>query len=55
MAPVAPTVMREGFVTFNARTPGTCIIEGRIPQRVVIGDDTGIRVGASITGTLPVA
>jgi 2,3,4,5-tetrahydropyridine-2-carboxylate N-succinyltransferase len=47
------TVMHEGFVNFNAGTLGTSMVEGRISQGVVIGDDgTDIGGGASIMGTL---
>jgi 2,3,4,5-tetrahydropyridine-2-carboxylate N-succinyltransferase len=46
------TVMHEGFVNFNAGTLGTCMVEGRISQGVVVGDDADIGGGASIMGTL---
>lgn len=46
------TVMHEGFVNFNAGTLGKSMVEGRISQGVVIGDQTDIGGGASIMGTL---
>lgn len=46
------TVMHEGFVNFNAGTLGTAMVEGRISQGVVVGDNTDIGGGASIMGTL---
>jgi 2,3,4,5-tetrahydropyridine-2-carboxylate N-succinyltransferase len=46
------TVMHEGFVNFNAGTLGTCMVEGRISQGVVVGAGTDIGGGASIMGTL---
>jgi 2,3,4,5-tetrahydropyridine-2-carboxylate N-succinyltransferase len=45
-------VMHEGFVNFNAGTLGTCMVEGRIVQGVVLGDGTDLGGGASILGTL---
>jgi 2,3,4,5-tetrahydropyridine-2-carboxylate N-succinyltransferase len=46
------TVMHEGFVNFNAGTLGTSMVEGRISQGVVVGNDSDIGGGASIMGTL---
>jgi 2,3,4,5-tetrahydropyridine-2-carboxylate N-succinyltransferase len=46
------TVMHEGFVNYNAGTLGTCMVEGRISQGVIVGDDADIGGGASIMGTL---
>ncbi|MEP6981179.1 MAG: 2,3,4,5-tetrahydropyridine-2,6-dicarboxylate N-succinyltransferase [Nakamurella sp.] len=46
------TVMHEGFVNFNAGTLGTSMVEGRISQGVVVGDDSDIGGGSSIMGTL---
>ncbi len=46
------TVMHEGFVNFNAGTLGSCMVEGRISQGVVVGDGADIGGGASIMGTL---
>lgn len=46
------TVMHEGFCNFNAGTLGVAMIEGRISQGVVVGDDSDIGGGASIMGTL---
>ena len=46
------TVMHAGFVNFNAGTLGTCMIEGRVSQGVVVGDGSDVGVGASIMGTL---
>jgi 2,3,4,5-tetrahydropyridine-2-carboxylate N-succinyltransferase len=46
------TVMHEGFVNFNAGTLGSCMVEGRISQGVVVGDASDIGGGASIQGTL---
>ena len=45
-------VMHEGFVNFNAGTLGTCMVEGRIVQGVVLGDGSDLGGGASIMGTL---
>jgi 2,3,4,5-tetrahydropyridine-2-carboxylate N-succinyltransferase len=45
-------VMHEGFVNFNAGTLGTCMVEGRIVQGVVLGDGSDLGGGASILGTL---
>ncbi|MBX9246461.1 2,3,4,5-tetrahydropyridine-2,6-dicarboxylate N-succinyltransferase [Actinotalea ferrariae] len=46
------TVMHEGFVNYNAGTLGTCMVEGRISQGVVVGDGSDVGGGASIMGTL---
>ena len=46
------TVMHEGYVNFNAGTLGTAMVEGRISQGVVVGDQSDIGGGASIMGTL---
>jgi 2,3,4,5-tetrahydropyridine-2-carboxylate N-succinyltransferase len=46
------TVMHEGFVNFNAGTLGASMVEGRISQGVVVGDESDIGGGASIMGTL---
>ncbi|MGE0877219.1 MAG: 2,3,4,5-tetrahydropyridine-2,6-dicarboxylate N-succinyltransferase [Acidimicrobiia bacterium] len=46
------TVMHEGFVNFNAGTLGTAMVEGRISQGVLVGNNTDIGGGASIMGTL---
>jgi 2,3,4,5-tetrahydropyridine-2-carboxylate N-succinyltransferase len=46
------TVMHEGFVNFNAGTLGTAMVEGRISQGVIVGEDSDIGGGASIAGTL---
>lgn len=46
------TVMHEGFVNFNAGTLGACMVEGRISQGVIVGEDTDIGGGASVMGTL---
>ncbi|MCT1558213.1 2,3,4,5-tetrahydropyridine-2,6-dicarboxylate N-succinyltransferase [Helcobacillus massiliensis] len=46
------TVMHEGFVNFNAGTLGTAMIEGRISQGVVIGNDSDLGGGSSTMGTL---
>ena len=46
------TVMHAGFVNFNAGTLGTCMIEGRVSQGVVVGDGSDVGGGASIMGTL---
>jgi 2,3,4,5-tetrahydropyridine-2,6-dicarboxylate N-succinyltransferase len=46
------TVMHEGFVNFNAGTLGTCMVEGRISQGVVVGANSDIGGGSSIMGTL---
>jgi 2,3,4,5-tetrahydropyridine-2-carboxylate N-succinyltransferase len=45
-------VMHEGFCNFNAGTLGTAMVEGRITQGVVVGDNSDIGGGASIMGTL---
>lgn len=49
---VGTTVMQEGFVNFNAGTLGASMVEGRISQGVVVGDQSDIGGGASIMGTL---
>src|ERR1041384_6734158 len=46
------TVMHEGFVNYNARTPGTPMVEGRISAGVVVGDGSDVGGSASIMGTL---
>ena len=46
------TVMQEGFVNFNAGTLGASMVEGRIVQGVVVGDNSDIGAGSSIMGTL---
>lgn len=46
------TVMHEGFCNFNAGTLGTSMVEGRISQGVLVGDNSDIGGGASILGTL---
>ena len=46
------TVMPAGLVNFNAGTLGTCMIEGRVSQGVVVGDGSDVGGGASIMGTL---
>jgi 2,3,4,5-tetrahydropyridine-2,6-dicarboxylate N-succinyltransferase len=46
------TVMHEGFINFNAGTLGTSMVEGRIVQGVVVGDNSDIGAGSSIMGTL---
>jgi 2,3,4,5-tetrahydropyridine-2-carboxylate N-succinyltransferase len=45
-------VMHEGFVNYNAGTLGTCMVEGRIVQGVVLDDGSDLGGGASILGTL---
>ena len=46
------TVMHEGFCNFNAGTLGTSMVEGRISQGVLVGNDSDIGGGSSIMGTL---
>jgi 2,3,4,5-tetrahydropyridine-2-carboxylate N-succinyltransferase len=46
------TVMHEGFINFNAGTLGTSMVEGRIVQGVVVGNDSDVGAGSSIMGTL---
>jgi 2,3,4,5-tetrahydropyridine-2-carboxylate N-succinyltransferase len=46
------TVMHEGFVSYNAGTLGSSMVEGRISAGVVIGDGSDIGGGASTQGTL---
>ena len=46
------TVMHEGFCNYNAGTLGVAMVEGRISQGVVVGDNSDIGGGASIMGTL---
>jgi 2,3,4,5-tetrahydropyridine-2,6-dicarboxylate N-succinyltransferase len=46
------TVMHEGFCNFNAGTLGTSMVEGRIVQGVVVGDNSDVGAGSSIMGTL---
>jgi len=45
-------VMHEGFCNFNAGTLGSAMVEGRISQGVVIGENSDVGGGASIMGTL---
>lgn len=45
-------VMHEGFCNFNAGTLGNAMIEGRISQGVIIGNNSDVGGGASIMGTL---
>jgi 2,3,4,5-tetrahydropyridine-2,6-dicarboxylate N-succinyltransferase len=49
---VGTTVMHEGFINFNAGTLGTSMVEGRIVQGVVVGDNSDVGAGSSILGTL---
>ena len=46
------TVMHEGFVNFNAGTLGEAMVEGRISQGVIVGENSDIGGGASTMGTL---
>lgn len=46
------TVMHAGFVNYNAGTLGTCMIEGRVSQGVIVGNGSDVGGGASIMGTL---
>ncbi|MHA6528075.1 2,3,4,5-tetrahydropyridine-2,6-dicarboxylate N-succinyltransferase [Corynebacterium pyruviciproducens] len=46
------TVMHEGFVNYNAGTLGASMVEGRVSQGVIVGDQTDIGGGASTMGTL---
>src|SRR5262249_20354831 len=46
------TVMHEGFVTFNAGTLGTSMVEGRISAGVIVGADSDLGGGSSVMGTL---
>lgn len=46
------TVMQYGFVNYNAGTLGSAMVEGRIPQGVVVGNGTDVGAGAGIEGTL---
>ena len=46
------TVMHEGFCNYNAGTLGTSMVEGRISQGVIVGNDSDIGGGSSIMGTL---
>ncbi len=45
-------VMHEGFCNFNAGTLGSAMVEGRISQGVVVGENSDVGGGASIMGTL---
>jgi 2,3,4,5-tetrahydropyridine-2,6-dicarboxylate N-succinyltransferase len=45
-------VMHEGFCNFNAGTLGTAMVEGRISQGVIVGEESDLGGGASIMGTL---
>ena len=45
-------VMHEGFCNYNAGTLGTCMVEGRISQGIVVGAGSDIGGGASLMGTL---
>ena len=42
----------RGFCNFNAGTLGNAMVEGRISQGVIVGDNSDIGGGASIMGTL---
>jgi 2,3,4,5-tetrahydropyridine-2-carboxylate N-succinyltransferase len=44
--------MHEGFVNYNAGTLGRAMVEGRISQGVIVGENCDIGGGASIMGTL---
>ncbi len=46
------TVMHEGFVNFNAGTRGAGMIEGRISQGVLVGEQSDLGGSASTQGTL---
>jgi 2,3,4,5-tetrahydropyridine-2-carboxylate N-succinyltransferase len=46
------TVMHYGFVNYNAGTLGPCMVEGNIPQGVVVGAGTDVGAYAGIIGTL---
>ena len=46
------TVMHEGHVNFNAGTLGSAMVEGRISQGSVVGEDSDVGAGGSIMGTL---
>ena len=45
-------IMHEGYCNFNAGTLGSAMVEGRISQGVVVGENSDIGGGASIMGTL---
>lgn len=45
-------VMHEGFVNFNAGTLGPAMIEGRVSQGVIVGNNSDVGGGASIMGTM---
>ena len=44
--------MHEGFINFNAGTLGEAMVEGRISQGVIVGENSDIGGGASTMGTL---
>ncbi len=46
------TIMPYGHVNFNAGTKGKSMVEGRIPQGVIVEDETDIGADASILGTM---
>jgi len=46
------TIMHEGFVNFNAGARGPGMIEGRLSQGVLMGEDSDLGGGASTMGTL---
>ena len=46
------TVMPSGFVNFNAAALGPNMVEGRLSQGVVLGEDSDLGGGASTMGTL---
>jgi 2,3,4,5-tetrahydropyridine-2,6-dicarboxylate N-succinyltransferase len=46
------TVMHEGFANFNSGTLGKAMVEGRISQGVIVGDESDVGGGASTQGTL---
>ena len=46
------TIMHSGSINFNAGTEGVAMVEGRIAQGVVVGDDSDIGGGSSTLGQL---
>ncbi len=46
------TVMPSGFINFNAAALGPNMVEGRLSQGVVLGEDSDLGGGASTMGTL---
>ncbi|MEJ2360162.1 MAG: DapH/DapD/GlmU-related protein [Gammaproteobacteria bacterium] len=44
------SIMHKGFVNFNSGTLGNCTIDGRLGPGVVVGKNSDVGAGATITG-----